>query len=721
VVTPAERYAFGDVTVDVRRVEVRRAGRVVALEPKVFDVLKLLLDHRERLVTKEELVAEVWKDTFVTVNVLTRAIAQLRKALGDDAFEARYIQTVARRGYRFIAPVATTHAPDAGSASASGPVASPDTGPDPTAVPARRPNRRAALVVALLGVAAVAGVGAWLLERGRTATADPALLTPRRITSARDSYTLPCISADGSTIAYSSRRSGSEEIYLVGLAPGSRELAVTNDGGGNVHPSFSPDGRWLAYRSNARGGIWVVSATGGTPRQVADFGSQPAWAPDSRTIVFSSLGGLSSQALLWTVRLDGAPPAQLTTLGNPPGGHVEPAWSHGGGWIAFRVSRHEEREIWIVNATGGVPRRLATMTKSTPPAFSPGDSALYWIGTTAERNDCLMRLRLSAEGAAIGQPEMILPFQGADLGRLTIAQNGTALVNWNRLSVNLFALDLDGSGEAVGVPRQLTFDDETINRYPTYGHDGRVLYEQQAPGGPITAWVIDDDGGSREPLSAGRSESIRTPQWAADGRVFAVVEPGVKQRPYFAWIDTGTWQLTRIALESAGLASQPQLSPDGRQLAYHLVDPAGTVNVWVQPLGGGVPKQLTDDKEAVSYPRWSRDGRWIAVNVKRGEDTQVGVVPAEGGPVELLTAGRGTRWPSSFSPDGERVAFAGGAQGGDGWNVYTVSRRTRAVKQLTRFERAGARFPSWSPRGDRIVFARAEVRGSLWVIGLPRE
>lgn len=98
-------YEFGDVTVNVGRMEVTRCGVAVALEPKCFDVLTVLVEHRDRLVTKEELLEAVWKDTFVTPNALTRAIAQLRRGLGDLAFESRYIETVARRGYRFIAEV----------------------------------------------------------------------------------------------------------------------------------------------------------------------------------------------------------------------------------------------------------------------------------------------------------------------------------------------------------------------------------------------------------------------------------------------------------------------------------------------------------------------------------------------------------------------------------------------------------------------------------------
>ena len=103
-----EVFEFGDIRLDLRRVAVRRAGRPVALEPKTFEVLCYLVEHRDRLVTKDELLDAVWKDVFVTPNVLTRCVAQLRKALGDEAQRPVYIETVAKRGYRFIGAVVPT-------------------------------------------------------------------------------------------------------------------------------------------------------------------------------------------------------------------------------------------------------------------------------------------------------------------------------------------------------------------------------------------------------------------------------------------------------------------------------------------------------------------------------------------------------------------------------------------------------------------------------------
>jgi TolB protein len=263
----------------------------------------------------------------------------------------------------------------------------------------------------------------------------------------------------------------------------------------------------------------------------------------------------------------------------------------------------------------------------------------------------------------------------------------------------------------------LTFDN-TITTSPDYGPTGRIAFYQEGAGRPSTPWVMNDDGGLKQELITGLSASIRYPQWDAQGtRVFTFVDQGTDQQ-HFAWIDLATRRLTKIPVSASGVAGWPSLSPDGQQVAFQVIGPDGVLNVWVQSLDTGDRRQVTFDQEAMSYPRWSPDGKWLAVNVSRGKSAaNVGVVPVDGGPVEHLTSGAGLRWPYSFSPDGDLVAFAEARLGV--WNIHTVSRRTREIKQLTTFTTGQAKYPAWSPSGNRIVFERREEVTGLWTLRLP--
>ena len=171
-------YEFGDLQVDLNQMRVRRAGADVALEPKSFDVLCFLIEHRDRLVTKEELLDAVWRDTFVTPNVLTRAVAQLRKALGDEAREAHIIETVAKRGYRFIATVTATG--DAGQPEAH-------VAAMPPRVAAARPGRARWTWVAALLAAIGLGAVVWLALVSRP-SAGPLKFEPARRLTTRAGY-----------------------------------------------------------------------------------------------------------------------------------------------------------------------------------------------------------------------------------------------------------------------------------------------------------------------------------------------------------------------------------------------------------------------------------------------------------------------------------------------------------------------------------------------------
>ena len=710
-------YEFGDVRVDMARMAALRGDVPIPLEPKAFDVLVHLIAHRDRVVTKDELLDAIWTGTFVTPNVLTRAVAQIRKALGDESQDARFIETVARRGYRFIAPVTVLQSATPEAVPVAARKSAPDTPVRPDGIVAARRNWQLAGTLAVLSL--VLFVGLILYRTRATPPSTPpeaAELQVKRLTNRRGFTGTPSLSPDGRSVVYSSDATGALELYLTSLAPGSAEVPLTKDGGHNVQPCWSPDGQWIAFHSRRRGGVGIIPSSGGGAQQVVEFGSDPAWSPDSSTIVFTSdAGGLAGQSTLWTIHRDGSERRQLTKIGAPAGGHRAPAWSRDGRHVAFVVSSGGwKTDVWTVGVETGQTNFIDTSPYASDPIFGPGDRTLIWGGTTRTGNGRVFKRGIDAQGRPAGPLETVLPMEAGIVEGLSLAANGTLAFMVRTLDANLWATDVGASGRG-SEPIRLT-DDLSRNTRTDYSIDGHVAYLVNAVGSLPAVWVMRDDGSDRKPIV---SEGGATdPQWDPSAKRILVVRGAGGTARELAWVDLASLRLTPIAPLN-GMQS-PRLSPDGKSLAFFSVEPDGRLSVGVWAFDGP-RRRIATDPEAVSYPAWSPDGAWLGVEVKRGETTQVGVVPAAGGPVVLLTSGRGQSFLHTWAPDNDRIAFAGERDGV--WNLYTVSRSTRAVTQITFFTSSTGyvRYPAWSPTGSRMVFERAIETANVWTMTLPPE
>lgn len=167
-------YRFGEFTVDREQKVLLRNGSRLALAPKVFDTLLILIDNTGRIVEKEELMKRLWPDSFVEESNLTFNIQQLRKALGDNARRPQFIETVARRGYRFIAEV------NGNSAHISYPEPSVAISKPAQLTAGSDVRKRFYLTFAVLGVVAVAAVvvASWFGRGRSTAPRPPRQFSP---------------------------------------------------------------------------------------------------------------------------------------------------------------------------------------------------------------------------------------------------------------------------------------------------------------------------------------------------------------------------------------------------------------------------------------------------------------------------------------------------------------------------------------------------------------
>jgi DNA-binding winged helix-turn-helix (wHTH) protein len=296
----ARLVRFGTFEVDLPAGELRKSGVKLRLTGQPFQVLTILLERPGDVVTREELQKHLWPDTFVDVDHnLNTAINKIREVLGDSAESPRFVETLPRRGYRFVAPVEGTQT---------------------TVVPvgsgvrqeSRMPwvRRSSILFVALVLLAAV---GFFIYRRLRS----PASLAQRTLTRLTfdDGLQIGASwSPDGRYIAYSSDRGGKFDIWLQQVS-GSNPVQITKGLGQHWQPDWSPDGKYIAYRSEeGDGGIYVIPALGGTglERKIAPFGYYPKWSPDSSQVLFQThFSSIDACNRFFVAQLDGSPPREV--------------------------------------------------------------------------------------------------------------------------------------------------------------------------------------------------------------------------------------------------------------------------------------------------------------------------------------------------------------------------------------------------------------------------
>ena len=347
--TKAPVFHFADVEVREREFCLIKAGHVEPVEPKAFRVLLFLLHNPQKLITKEELLNAVWGETAVSENSLTRSIALLRKLLGDDTHQSRFIETVATVGYRFICPVEVVEdahgglAPEESAGTRGEPL--PDDGgvvvkaaPEKTQGKTSWIVRRRWLVGAVFVVVGVFAAGIWYLFRPL-----PQLRITEYAQIIHDTHQKTPVGTDGARLFFNdyyapnplgqSSVSGGVVSYIPVNVPSPTMAEVSPDGSSLLVISDNP-------------GLWSVRILDGSLRRLADDRAwSAAWSADGKFAVYSTTSGD-----IKVVRSDGTDARKLVTTqertGRFPAHDVN--WSPDGGRIRFTLNYR----IWEVSADG---------------------------------------------------------------------------------------------------------------------------------------------------------------------------------------------------------------------------------------------------------------------------------------------------------------------------------------------------------------------------------
>src|SRR5215468_8110661 len=251
-------YRFGVFELNPQSGELRKQGMKIKLQRQPLEILSLLVERPGEIVTREELQKKLWPaDTFVDFEQgLNNAMKRLRAALDDNAETPRFIETLPRRGYRFIAPIQSN------GLDARGPITPAKVSEESTQHRLRWRSRIFTYLAVCTAFTVLAIAGFFALKKLRSPLLQKRALT--RVTFDEGLQSEATWSPDGRFIAYSSNRGGKFDIWVQQVSGGD-PVQVTHGQSQNWQPDWSPDGKYIAYRSEGNGGgIFIIPALGGT-------------------------------------------------------------------------------------------------------------------------------------------------------------------------------------------------------------------------------------------------------------------------------------------------------------------------------------------------------------------------------------------------------------------------------------------------------------------------
>ena len=507
----ADQLQFGPFELNLDERELRKHRRRLKLGPQPLKVLAALASRPGEVVTREELQKVVWGDgTFVDFEQgLNFCIRQIRAVLDDDPDAPTFIETVPRRGYRFLASVTRSANADTrqqeNASKASDPELNGDNPVDQAAVLRSINNRRSSLRLGLLW-----GFGVLVLVVGIFATLEflPRVQRPvivqRQLTtnSSEAAVASGAISPDGKYLAYWDMRGihlmlvATREVRTIPLPPELRDASAW----WNVRSWYPDSSRFLANAIiGQRSSIWIISALGGVPTKLRD----DAWAwsvsPDGKRIAFANVKKVVLSSIwspevasseLWTMSADGGDARKLFAIDKDPFATVEEAtWSGDGARIAYEVAhrdeaalRYGEVELESRKSDGQHPRKLFAAPDIGGLVWLPDGRIVFTRTDPFTHVSDLLQLHLSASGGTSGEPKSLINWVGASVDGMSTTADGTLLAfhKWLPES-SIYTGEFNTGDKALHDATHLTLS-EGRNLPMAFTNDGVVLFSSTRNG-----------------------------------------------------------------------------------------------------------------------------------------------------------------------------------------------------------------------------------------------
>jgi DNA-binding winged helix-turn-helix (wHTH) protein/Tol biopolymer transport system component len=683
---------FGGFELDLQTGELRHAGQKVKLQEQPFQVLATLLEHPGKIVTREELRSKLWpEDTFVDFDhSLNAAIKRLRDALGESADAPVFIETLARRGYRFIAPVNGS---------------SPSNGIEIPPLPSESlflTHRTVIGCIALLIIASLV----WAMWRLPSRHTD---IIERKLTSnsSENSVNSASISPDGKYLAYSDNTG----LYLKLIRTGEvHSMSLPAKFAARVDDWFPDGSRLLVSRRDelGRASLWSISVFGGSPHPLAADAFGGSVSPDGAHIAFRRAdvpyhGSLSREQ--WVMRSDGADQMEVAADKSDGTAFGPPTWSPDGKRIAYFRTKWFDRRTSSVELNDWQNARAETL-------FSDGrlTPALHWLpdgliyGLEDQRDSSLWMVPLQRSGKISGSPKRVTQGQGLIL-HITGSADGKIISflseHW---SASVYIGELAPDGAHLLANRRLTLDESENNPY-SWTPDSKTVLFTSDRNGTDEIFKQSTDQPLAENLMAG-AQNLWQPRLTPDGSeilyistpqssspetlssIFAIPITGGTPRLVLQdisirnvqcarlpsticlyGISTGdTWKAFRFDVKSGKSTAPPQidppcnwsLSPDGSQRAVVTYNNYGVIHL--RSTSTGKTRDLVvkgwDELKAVD---WSADGKSLLVSwlnhdrLNHDLDSALLRVALDGRASVLLRA-RNDIWAIP-SPDGRLLAM----------------------------------------------------------------